>query len=220
MLCRGCLLSMLWSPDLILLVRTALGHGASSFSLLLSKIAREMPWDPSHCQFDLGTWWLKRGQGKVEVPWQCCHAQSQGDVSTVLLTAWVAHAVATKIYFLLFLLLDSDFCFILKLHCAQVHICFYSCCLSLTQILLCKLMTLDENQCNPLPLQDFCLIQSKFRIGKDLLYHRIYHLNGCNWEWREGAPSMIYKRDFGPHQQGKLQGHIAKKMDQSSQAFM
>lgn len=87
-----------------------------------------------------------------------------------------------------------------------VHICFYSCCLSLTQTLTWKLMTLNENQCNPLPLQDFCLIQSKLRIGEDLLYHRICHLNGCSWKWREAAPSMMYKRDFGPHQQGKLQG--------------
>lgn len=56
-----------------------------------------------------------------------------------------------------------------------VHLCFYSCCLCLTQTLLLpwKLMILNENQGNPLPLQDFCIIQGKPKIGKDLLYSKI-----------------------------------------------
>lgn len=114
-------LTMLWSPDLTVLVRTALGHGASSFCLHLSKTARYRSWDASiSLPIWLGHWWPKWGQGKAVVTLQCCHAQSQGDVSAVLLSAWVAHAAGTKIYFLLFLLLDSDFCFLLRLHCAHM----------------------------------------------------------------------------------------------------
>lgn len=37
-------------------------------------------------------------QGKAVVMLQCCRAQSRGDVSTALLSAWVAHAAGTETF--------------------------------------------------------------------------------------------------------------------------